>query len=181
MTNTNKPNALRQTRLGCERLEHRDNPAGNMAAFFSGAGELVVLGDGLDNAVSIQQNAFADTIIYGVNGTTINGQSAIYVGRGALGGLRVDSGAGNDLIEVLGVQTPGIVSLWGGLGNDGINANGIVATGFGVGGSFGNDVITTTSVFVRSWAWVGGGPGFDVLDYNGISGPQQVVEFEAIV
>jgi hypothetical protein len=37
-----RTNALRSTRLGCEQLEHRDNPAGNMIAFFNNFGELVV-------------------------------------------------------------------------------------------------------------------------------------------
>jgi hypothetical protein len=116
-----------------------------------------------------------------VNGTTINGQSAIYVGRGALAGLIVDAWLGNDLIEVFGVQTPGTITIIGGAGNDGINVNGVVATTFVASGGFDNDTVTTASVFVRAWAWVGGGLGFDVLDYNGIFGPQAVVEFEAIV
>lgn len=181
MTTSKRPDGLRPTRLACEQLEHRDNPAGNMIGFFNGAGELLVLGDNFDNAISIQQNAFADTIIYGVNGTTINGLPAIYVGRGVLGGLRVEGGFGNDLIEVFGVQTPGVIAIGGGVGNDGINVNGVLATAVGISGWFGNDVITTTSVFVRSFAWVSGGADFDVLDYNGISGPQTVIEFEAIV
>jgi hypothetical protein len=180
MRSTERPIALRPTRLGCEQLEYRDNPAGNMTAVFSN-GELLIFGDALDNAVSVQQNAFADTIIYGVNGTTINGQSAIYVGRGALGGLRIDSAAGNDLIEVLGVQTPGVIGIWGGEGNDGIHVNGVVAWQVGAGGWTGNDVITMTSVYAWGWIWVGGGPGSDVFDNNGIFGPQAVVEFESIV
>ena len=103
-----RPNGSRPTRLACEQLEHRDTPAGNVTAFFNNVGELVVWGDALDNAVSIQQNEFADTIIYGVGGTTVNGQAAIYVGRGALNGVRVEGGFGNDLLEVLGVRTPGV-------------------------------------------------------------------------
>ena len=180
MTAGKRSNALRST-LACEQLEYRDNPAGNVVAFFNGFGELLVFGDGLDNAVSIQPNEFADTIIYGVGGTTVNGQSAIYVGRGPLAGLRVEGGFGNDLLEVLGVRTPGVIVVGGGLGDDGIHVRGVVANAVGIGGWFGNDIITTTSVFVQSFAWVAGGPGFDVLDYNGIFGPQTIVEFELVV
>jgi hypothetical protein len=176
-----RPNGSRPTRLACEQLEHRDTPAGNVTAFFNNVGELVVWGDALDNAVSIQQNEFADTIIYGVGGTTVNGQAAIYVGRGALNGVRVEGGFGNDLLEVLGVRTPGVIVVGGGLGDDGIHIRGVVASAVGAGGWFGNDIITTTSVFVQSFAWIAGGPGFDVLDYNGIFGPQVIIEFEAVV
>jgi hypothetical protein len=175
-----RPNALRPTRLGCEQLEHRDNPAGNMAAFFSADGVLNVFGDGLDNAVSIQQNGFGDTIIFGVNGTLINGLSAIFVGRGTLAGVNVDGGFGNDLLEVLGVQTPGNIVVQGGVGNDGIHVNGVLATAVGISGWVGNDVITTANIFVASFAVVDGGFGFDVIANRGIFGPQSFSNFEQV-
>lgn len=180
MTANERPNGLRPTRLGCEQLEHRDNPAGNMVAFFNSVGELNVFGDGLDNAVSVQQNGFGDLFIFGVNGTTINGLSAIFLGRGVLNGLHVEGGFGNDLLEVLGVRTPGVIVVGGGEGNDGIHVNGVVANAVGIGGWTGNDVVTTANVFVGSFAWIDGGAGFDVIANRGIFGPQFFFNFEQL-
>jgi hypothetical protein len=175
-----------RARLGCEALEARENPSGNMAAFFSAGGVLNVFGDASDNAVSIQQNGLGDTIIYGVNGTTINGLSAIYVGRGALGGLHVEGGFGNDLVEVMGMQTPGDIVIGTGAGNDGIHVNGVVVRALGIDAGIGNDTVTVGNVYLSSFAWIsGGGPGdYDIFVNQGIYrpywAPVWVVNFESL-
>jgi hypothetical protein len=187
-------------RLGCEALEARDNPAGNVTAFLSG-GQLIVIGDALDNAFSIQQNALRDIIIYGVNGTAINGLPAVYVGRGTLSGLFINSGLGNDLVEVLGVQTPGNVTVWTDFGNDGVHLNGIAANTIGVttgpgddivnefnlftniiGTNLGpgNDAVLASNVNVSVYASFVGGDGSDVFYNRGINGPVFYAGFEVL-
>src|SRR5262245_42531676 len=86
-------------KLGCEPLEPRENPAGNVTAFLLG-GSLTVVGDALDNAVSIQQSPVGDIVVVGLNGTTVNGRSSVLVGRGLLNTLNMNGG--NDAVEVVG-------------------------------------------------------------------------------
>ena len=56
MTATRSTNGPR-ARLGCELLESRTNPAGNVSVFVTASGQLYVVGDVFDNAVSTQMDA----------------------------------------------------------------------------------------------------------------------------
>jgi hypothetical protein len=70
MTHTTRTRA----RLGCESLEARENPSGNVAVSF---GEVLQLrGDAADNDVRITQSNGVITV-EGLNGTTVNGRAVL--------------------------------------------------------------------------------------------------------
>ncbi len=174
-------NRVAPHRLACEQLESRRNPAGNVTAFMSG-GRLTLLGDAADNSVSIQQNAAGDLFLFGLNGTAINGQSAVYVGRGTISGLVVDTGQGNDYVEILGVATPGLVWVTTGDGSDGIFVGSVSAGQLHLDTQGGDDGVVTSTVFVAGTAEVSGGAGNDGYDYDGLfaGGGLFVHDFEVI-
>src|SRR5262245_18342162 len=93
--------------LGIERLETRDTPAGNITATVS-SGVLFLNGDGADNQFGLQQNSAGDVFVYGLNGTSVNGQPLVFVGRGTPAGVVADLGGGNDYLEVLNLFAGGI-------------------------------------------------------------------------
>lgn len=104
-----------RTRLGCEALEHRDTPAGNVAATFQN-GVWYLLGDAADNQISVTKDASGYVTVTGLNGTTVNGQSSVFLGRlntssgsgwaPPRNGLYVDLGAGTDYLETHNVTAP---------------------------------------------------------------------------
>ncbi|MCU0702507.1 MAG: hypothetical protein MUF18_00760 [Fimbriiglobus sp.] len=153
-------------RLGCERLETRENPAGNVMATVLPGGYLYVRGDAADNLVSIQQNAVGDIIIYGVAGTTVNGLSAAYMGTGWLNGVFVVSDAGNDLIKMIGVRVYDIIQTQMGNENDGLALYGVSANRLIASMEGGDDVVAMDGVYVGQYAYVLGGTGYDTVDYR---------------
>lgn len=104
-----------RARLGCESLEARDTPAGNVAATFQN-GVWYLLGDAADNQINVVKDASGNVTVYGLNGTTVNGQGAVALGvvtgGGGSGfapprnGLYVDLGAGTDYLETHRVTAP---------------------------------------------------------------------------
>ncbi|MCI0700140.1 MAG: hypothetical protein L0241_03525 [Planctomycetia bacterium] len=132
------PNSM-NCRLGCEQLEARENPDGNVAVAVSG-GVIFVAGDAFNNRVVINQDVFGNVFATGLNNTTVNGVTQIFLGRGIPNRLIMDMGAGNDRTEVLDMTVFGHIEILGGLGDDSTfllrnRAGGVVA----VNGTSGND------------------------------------------
>ena len=154
------------TRLGCERLEARENPAGNVLATILPDGVLYLRGDAADNLISVQQHANGDLFAYGVAGTTVNGLSMIYLGRGYPTGVAFLMDAGNDLLEMIGVRTGG--GIWGQMGNenDGLALYNVMAGALQPKMEGGDDVVVTDSVYVHGYCEINGGTGFDTIDYR---------------
>lgn len=159
---TNTPRA----RLGCETLEARDNPAGNVSVALVG-GWLDVVGDAADNQISIQQNYFGDIVVYGYGGTTVNGVSAFFVGNGRLERLTVNMGNGNDYADVAGLFVTTDMTLYGGFGNDALilyNAGSFNTVA--LGGGPGDDFIGVNHGVAGSTLLMYGSEGTDTLDFN---------------
>jgi hypothetical protein len=156
------------TRLTCDRLESRENPAGNVVATVLPDGYLYIRGDAADNLYSVQQNANREMIIYGVAGTTINGLSAAYIGTGWLNGVIIVSDAGNDLAEMIGVRVYDMIYAQMGNENDGVALYGCSATRMQLNMEGGDDVVVTDGVYVAHHAVVDGGSGFDTIDYRSL-------------
>src|SRR5262245_47015904 len=161
-------------RLGCEPLEQRENPAGNVAVVM-GNGVVLAAGDAADNAVSIQQNALGDIWMIGLNGTTINGFPALFVGRGLLNTIHVQLNEGNDAVEVVGLWVWNEIVILGGAGNDTIRLAAVTGLNIGVDGGLGNDVVTTQGVVARANAFITGNDGFDTIVFRGVTAPFRVV------
>jgi hypothetical protein len=158
-----------RTRLACDQLEARENPAGNVVASLSG-GTLRVAGDAADNQISIQQNAAGDIIIYGYDGTAVNGLPSVYVGRGVLDRLEVDMADGADYADTSGVLVNIDLTLYGGNGHDTLAVyNSSAGNSIAVGGGPDNDYIAITNAVAGNSVFMAGGSGIDTLDYNGAS------------
>jgi hypothetical protein len=153
-------------RLSCDQLESRDNPAGNVTAVIFPNGHLYVRGDAADNVFSIQQNVYGDLYIYGVSGTTVNGQPWVYLGRGWLNGVAVVADAGNDLVEMIGVRVNDLIYTQMGNENDGVALYGCVAGRMSLQMEGGDDIVAMDGVYVGGYAEVLGGSGFDTIDYR---------------
>lgn len=160
-------------RLACESLEHRDNPAGNVAVGLAGDGVLWVIGDALPNQVSIQQSSAGDIFVFGLNDTLVNGQTGVYVGNGILSGMNVQMGAGDDVVDVAGIYTTGWIYMTAGDENDGIVMQGVTADVVWLEAQGGNDAVALNGVVAMSGAVVDGGTGFDAVDFRqfGLSTP----------
>jgi len=155
MTTSSRP------RLNCEQLEARENPAGNVNVFISG-GQLFVIGDAFDNAVSTQQDAFGNIVVIGVNGTTVNGMSAISLGSFIPMDAIFVGGAGNDQIDVAGLFVTRQITVSGGPGNDLVQLRGVNANFITVGMHDGNDTLIGLTVRARTGMQIDGGTGFDI-------------------
>jgi hypothetical protein len=154
-------------KLACEQLESRSNPsAGNVSVFVTG-GELVVIADSHQDAVSTQITANGQLVIFGVNGTTINSMSMLNLGRFRPTAALFEAGSGGDQIDVAGLNLPGNLTVIGGAGNDLITVRGVTANNISLFGEGGNDTFITTSVLARNNLLVNGGAGFDIWDHSG--------------
>jgi hypothetical protein len=148
--------------LGIERLEARDTPAGNISATVSG-GVLFLNGDGADNQFGLQQNASGDVFVYGLNGTSVNGQPVVLVGRGIPNAVVADLGTGNDYFEILGLLAGG-VSINGGNGFNSIAmANVRTAGNIEYRGGQEDDAVFMAGVVAGNQMILDGGNGTDSL------------------
>lgn len=88
-----------QLSFDIERLEHRQMLAGNVTAQIVN-GELRIAGDELDNLVvvtdSFETEGPNELVVFGLEGTLINGQQSAVFQSSQLDDLRVDLAAGND-------------------------------------------------------------------------------------
>jgi len=157
-----------KARLGIERLEARGTPAGNVTATVSG-GVLFLTGDGADNQFGLQQNASGDVVVYGLNGTSVNGQPAVFVGRGVPNAVVAELRAGNDYFEVLGLAAGGVF-IDSGNGSDSIAlANVRTAGNIEVRTHLLDDAVFMSGVVAGNQMILHGGDGTDSLhlDHSG--------------
>jgi len=160
MFRNTQPRRTRSALLGIERLEGREVPAGNVAVLVSN-GVVSVFGDAQNNQVAIQQNAVGDLFVLGVNGTTVNGRAALYLGRFSPAAVTVNLGAGNDTFQMNGVVAEQI-AVNGGAGADSIALVNTVSSGdITVNGGAGNDAVFVANVFAEGTLTLDGGTGID--------------------
>lgn len=152
-------------RPSLDRLESRENPAGNVIASLSN-NVLFLRGDAADNLFSVQQDQYGDNFVYGVSNTTINGLNYIYLGRGNLNGIQIVSDAGNDLAEIVNIHAAGAITMQAGNENDGIAIYGTSAGSMNLSMEGGDDIFVTDNVYVNGLATLDGGSGFDTIDYR---------------
>src|SRR5262245_326809 len=160
------PTAAPRARLDCERLEARENPAGNVTAFLNGAGQLVEIGDAADNQVSTQIDDSGNLVIYGVDGTTVNGQPLVRFGPFVPTDVIIDGGAGNDQLDVGGIFVNNSIRIEGGVGNDLVQIRGTSADSIFVNMNVGNDLLVTRNSVARSTASLHGAAGFDTWNLD---------------
>ena len=148
--------------LNCETLEDRDNPSGNVSVFVSG-GIIFANGDAANNRINIQQNSSGDVYISGLDNTTVNGQSALYLGRGVPNGVRINLGDGNDRAEIVGLAMNGSARLDMGNGNDQAIILGTTAReSIEIYGDDGDDD-TYLSGITAAYVILDGGNGYDTV------------------
>jgi hypothetical protein len=147
-------------RLNCERLESRDNPDGNVAVAVSN-GTIFLQGDVFNNRVVLEQNQFGDVFVTGLNNTTVNGVTSIWLGRGIPNGVVADMGGGGDRTEVLGLTVNNNIEILAGSGNDStFLLNNRLGGAMVVNSTDGNDDTWVSGVFA-SVVILEGDTGFD--------------------
>jgi hypothetical protein len=162
---TTNPNTT--PRLNCEVLEPRDNPAGNVSVAISG-GVIIVAGDAFNNRINLSQDSVGNVFITGLDNTTVNGQSSLFLGRGIPNGVRIDLAGGNDRAEVVGLVTFGDLIVGGNVGNDQtIILSTAAQFSVQVHGQDGDDD-TYLSNISADIVWLDGGNGFDVAHADNI-------------
>lgn len=171
------PNA--QPRLNCELLEARDNPAGNVTAMVS-AGAVFVDGDSAFNRVRIEQDGAGNMFVIGLEGTTVNGQSAVFVGQGTPAGVFVTLNDGQDYLEMVNVFA-GAISIQGGNDGDGLWMWNVGASGnIEVRSEEANDTVFLSNVWAGNVLMLDGGNAYDIIhvDNSGGFGGAFAVNFE---
>jgi hypothetical protein len=159
--------------LSCDRLESRENPAGNVVALIGGDGALYLRGDAAANLASVQQSAAGDLYVFGRSGTTVNGQASVYLGRAFVSGVSVVADAGADLIEIINLRTAGGIGVLAGDENDGVALYGVECARLNLLMQGGDDTVVTDGVYAVNGANVDGGSGSDTIDFRtlGITTP----------
>ncbi|HYH65221.1 MAG TPA: hypothetical protein VD866_11050 [Urbifossiella sp.] len=149
-----------RTRLGCEALESRETPAGDVALAFSANG-LFLTGDAAANRVHVEQNSAGDVYVVGQDGTTVNGQPFVYVGRGPLPQFVADLGEGEDYLALVNVFA-GRVDVRGGSGGDGLYLINVGSSGdIIIDGGVGNDTLYASGAAAGNAFVIHGGPSTD--------------------
>jgi hypothetical protein len=157
----------RPSRFVVERLEPRENPAGDVTATMSlSTGVLSLDGDAAGNSVSVQMDQNGDYFVYGVGGTTINGQTHIHLGNATLAGVQVATGAGNDTVEFVNIHTPGAIRVQTGDGDDAAVLYNVSAGSMALSLEGGDDLFVTDNVWVNGRADLDGGAGTDTIDFR---------------
>jgi hypothetical protein len=89
--------------LEMESLENRQMLAGNVSAVITGAGNLVVTGDGAANEIDVAIDSTGQVSITGNAGTTVD------IGNLATaqvsGDVRINLGGGDDVVSLYGVDS----------------------------------------------------------------------------
>lgn len=164
-----------RNRLGVEKLESRDNPAGNITAMMDSS-TFFLIGDVADNQLSVTENTAGELIVTGLNGTTINGQESVNFGVVTQNNLRLNLRDGNDSVDLSGVSTTGYIFLDMGAGNDSATLSNVSASGVGFSGGSGNDAVTLTAVSASIGVRIMGGDGVDTFTNNGTTTPNLYVD-----
>lgn len=167
------------THLSCEPLEGRDNPSGNVTAAVVG-GTVIVTGDSDFNRVRIEQDGVGNMFVIGLDGTTVNGQSAVFVGQGTPNGVSVSLNDGQDYLEMANVFA-GAISVQGGNDGDGLYLSNVGAAGnIEVYSGEANDTVFLSGVTAGNVLYLDGGNAYDILhvDASGGFGGSIAVNFE---
>jgi hypothetical protein len=165
-------------RMNCEQLEARDNPAGNVTAFVSG-GSVFLIGDFLDNQVHLQRDASGNLFAIGFPGTTVNGQSSVFLGNGIPNDVHIDMGAGNDHAGVDGLVAFGHLVILDGEGHDGASVtNTSVGRSIQIYGQGGFDNTFVSNVSAR-FIWLDSGVGIDAIHVDNAFAPGGVFVWNA--
>lgn len=166
--------------LGCESLEARDTPAGNVTAGAFG-GAVFVFGDGDSNRVRIEEDSANNVFVIGLDGTTVNGQSVVFLGQGIPTSVFVDLGDGQDYLEMVHVYA-GTINIQGGNGGDGLYLFNVSSAGnIEVNGGGDNDTLFVTGTIAGGALVIDGGADFDIVhgDTSGGYAGTWVVNCEA--
>jgi hypothetical protein len=168
---------LTRARLGVERLEARDVPAGNVLAALVG-GNLVLAGDGAGN--SVQVSVEGDDLVVAGDDTTINGEEQVVFedAGGIPANLAVALGGGADTLDISGVEiggsavilTDGLLSDFFGGADDTVTLTDVTVGGYlAITTGGGDDSATLDTVDVGDAALVTMGSGDDDLTLAGAS------------
>jgi hypothetical protein len=165
-----------RTRLNCEQLESRSNPA-NVGVSYVG-GILTITGDNNSNLFIVQENQLGDYFVEGGTGTLINGKSAINLGNITPNNINISDGNGNDHIAIYGVHAAGnLVVITGISGNAFVNISGAISSYMEVDLRGSNNTLETSAVTARVGAYiVASGKGFNVWVDNGLSTSKYLVD-----
>jgi protein-disulfide isomerase len=149
-----------------EPLEVRCLLAGNVAAVVAN-GDLMLQGDSAANTVTIVVEN-GDTIVRGLDGTTINGGSADFVAAAGTNritdDLFADLGQGDDVLLVSGVAVGNRVSIRDLQGNNQIGLDAVsVGRHLTIWTGAGNDTVSLNSTTLSRWASLTTGAGNDLV------------------
>jgi hypothetical protein len=156
--------------LNCERLETRENPDGNVSVAVFGP-DVFVQGDFLSNHVRLIHDGFGNLFAFGINNTTVNGQGAIFIGTFIPRHVIMVGGAGNDTLEVFGLQAGGTLAIAPGDEFDRVDIGGVNVNVVDLDAGAGNDTVVLDNVIGRSFIRLEGGAGFDLLHIRNVFAP----------
>jgi len=178
-----------------QRLEDRSLLAGNVIASLSG-NHLMVSGDAADNVIEIA--VFNNNVhLRGLNGTTVNGGTNFFVVAAntdtVTGNVLIAVGSGNDTVSFArNVKLGGLVNVFGGDGNDTINASNVTfqqnvgfqgnagddtfslqdsttAGALGIMGQQGNDLVSLTDMTTSGVVLIKTASGDDGVSLNNVT------------
>lgn len=144
-----------------ESLEDRTALSGNVQAAVIG-GVLTLSGDDAANQIVISGTGKHSVMLRSLDGTTINGQTSLYVG-GIEGGLNVRMGGGDDNLTIFSLRAGGLnVDL--GDGNDSFAmTDADYRAGTEIRAGAGDDIVSLHGSGFRRYVFVDTGTGNDVV------------------
>lgn len=111
---------IARRKLCLDALEERTLLDGNVTAVVNPFGDLIVAGDNAANELSLDQIGLAADVIRvtGLDGTTVNGQTAPLEITGVTRDIRVSLRGGGDVLHLFDVQVSRNLAINGGTGAD---------------------------------------------------------------
>src|SRR5688572_21494406 len=156
-----------------QALEGRMMLAGHITAIVNANGYLTITGDAQGNEFTISKSGVTGNQIKitGQNGTTINknrrGEVTL---NGLTASVRVNTGAGNDIVRVDNSTLPGGLSIETGDGDDQIFLSAVETTGrLYVATGAGADLLNTSDGEIGLTTEIHMGAGDDIVDLSGTS------------
>ena len=153
----------RKSKANYETLESRLLMAGDVQVFQQGS-TLRVVGDGFANAIEITRNANGQTVVSGLDNTTINGNASRTIGTQR--NLSVELKAGDDVVLLSDYSVRGDVAIRGHAGNDAIGVDGLQVDDLRVYGHGGNDVVGILDANIERSAYFYMRSGDDLVGIN---------------
>lgn len=136
--------------------------AGDVSVALEGS-LLKVRGDNLDNKVEISRTGAGDIIVYGGNGTLVNGQSSFRLARPNINAMDVRMAGGNDVVNLYGLRVANDLFVDLGEGNDRLSAQAsspsTIGANMAVYGGLGNDSVQLHRITVGQDLKIEGGRG----------------------